>query len=120
MTRLAPSTVAVAVAVVVAVAAVLANAPQAGAKAKGKLTGTVGPSYTITMSAKSAKAGTYAIAISDRSNIHNFHLVGPGVDKKSSIGGTGTTTWRLTLKRGTYRFSCDAHSSIMHGSLKVT
>ena len=118
MKRLVASTVAL----VVAVAALLVAtaAPSAAvAVAKGKLSGTVGPGYTITMSAKSAKAGAYTITISDRANIHNFHLVGPGVDKKSSIGGTGTTTWTVTLKRGTYRFSCDAHASIMHGTLSV-
>ncbi len=68
---------------------------------------------------KSLKAGSYAFKISDKSNIHNFHLTGPGVNKMTSVGGTGSSTWTLTLKKGTYKFVCDPHASIMHGSFKV-
>jgi plastocyanin len=84
------------------------------------LTGTVGPGFTITMNKKSVKAGTYAITIHDRASIHDFHLTGPGVDKKTSVSGTGTTKWTLKLKKGTYHFVCDPHRTIMHGALKVT
>jgi plastocyanin len=84
------------------------------------LTGTVGPGFTITMNKTTVKAGTYAITIHDLASIHDFHLTGPGVDKKTSVTGTGTTKWTVTLKRGTYRFVCDPHHTIMHGVLKVT
>jgi plastocyanin len=84
------------------------------------LTGTVGPGFTIAMNKKSVKAGTYAITIHDRASIHDFHLTGPGVDKKTSVSGTGTTKWTLKLKKGTYHFVCDPHRTIMHGVLKVT
>jgi plastocyanin len=84
------------------------------------LTGTVGPGFTITMNKKSVKAGRYAITIHDRASIHDFHLTGPGVDKKTSVSGTGTTKWTLKLKKGTYHFVCDPHRTIMHGVLKVT
>jgi hypothetical protein len=63
--------------------------------------------------------GAYVITIRDRSAIHDFHLVGPGVDKKTSVDGVKTSTWKIALKRGTYRFRCDVHSSIMHGVLHV-
>jgi hypothetical protein len=51
-----------------------------------KLTGTVGPGFTITLKRlgkpfKTLKAGTYSVTVTDRSNIHNFHLRGPGVNK---------------------------------------
>ena len=36
---------------------------------------------------KKLKAGTYVFKISDKSTIHNFHLTGPGVNKKTSVGG---------------------------------
>ena len=72
------------------------------------------------MSAKTVKAGTYTITVRDRSNIHNFHLIGPGVDKSTSVAGVKTSTWTVKLKRGTYRFVCDPHASIMKGTLKVT
>ena len=84
------------------------------------LTGTVGPGYTITMNKKSVKAGTYAITIHDLASIHDFHLTGPGVDKKTSVSGTGTTKWTVKLKKGTYHYVCDPHHTIMHGVLNVT
>jgi plastocyanin len=90
-----------------------------------KLTGTVGPGFTITLKkgstkVKMLKAGKYTISISDKSNIHNFHLTGPGVNKKTGVGATGTTKWTVTLKKGTYKFLCDPHAAIMKGSFKVT
>ncbi|HKC22920.1 MAG TPA: cupredoxin domain-containing protein [Gaiellaceae bacterium] len=89
------------------------------------LTGTDGPGFTITLkkgSSKvtSVKAGKYKFVIKDLSNIHNFHLTGPGIDKKTSVGSTGTSTWMVTLKKGTYKFICDPHAAIMKGSFKVT
>ena len=65
------------------------------------LTGTVGPGFTITMNKKTVKAGTYVITIHDLASIHDFHLTGPGVDKKTSVTGTGTTKWTVKLKKGT-------------------
>jgi plastocyanin len=32
----------------------------------------------------------------------------------------GTTIWKLTLKKGTYKYVCDPHASFMHGSFTVT
>ena len=89
------------------------------------LTGTVGPGFTITLkqgskSVKTLKAGTYVFKISDKSSIHDFHLTGPGVNKTTSVGGTGAKTWTLKLKKGTYKYVCDPHASIMHGSFTVT
>jgi plastocyanin len=106
-----------------AVAAVLA-APSALAGG-ATLTGTVGPGYTIALTQNgkkvtSVKAGTYTFKIGDKSSFHDFHLKGPGVDKKTSVSGTGSQSWTVTLKAGTYTFQCDPHRSIMHGSFKVS
>ena len=110
----------------VALAAIVAAiaVPSAGA-VTGKLAGTVGPGFTITLkqagkTVTKLTAGTYTITVADKSNIHDFHLTGPGVNKKTSVGGQGTTTWKLTLKKGTYKYVCDPHATIMHGSFKVT
>ena len=89
------------------------------------LTGTVGPGFTITLTqggkkVTKLKAGVYTFKIGDKSSIHDFHLTGPGVDKKTSVGGTGTSTWKLTLKKGTYKFVCDPHATIMKGSFTVS
>jgi plastocyanin len=94
--------------------------PTLAAVSTNTLTGSVGPGFTITMNKKTVKAGTYVITIHDLASIHDFHLTGPGVDKKTSVSGTGTTKWTVKLKKGTYQFVCDPHRSIMHGVLKVT
>jgi plastocyanin len=107
-------------AALVASAAGLALPGLASAGAANTLVGTDGPGFTITMNQKSVKAGTYKIVINDKSNIHNFHLTGPGVNKLTSVPNVYTTTWTVTLKKGTYKFVCDPHAAIMHGVLKVT
>ena len=110
----------------VALAAIVAAIAVPGAAAAtGKLAGTVGPGFTITLKqggtkVTTLKAGTYTITVADKSNIHDFHLTGPGVNKKTSVGGLGTTIWKLTLKKGTYKYVCDPHAAFMHGSFKVT
>jgi plastocyanin len=84
------------------------------------LTGTDGPGFTITMNKKTVKAGTYTIVINDKSNIHNFHLTGPSVNKLTSVPKVYTTKWTVKLTKGTYKFVCDPHAAIMKGTLKVT
>ncbi len=82
--------------------------------------GTVGPGFTITMAKKPTKAGKIKLTVSDKSDFHNFHLTGPGVNKKTGVGPKGTFTWTVTLKKGTYRFVCDPHATSMKGSFKVS
>jgi plastocyanin len=60
---------------------------------------------------KTLKAGTYRIKVEDKSSIHNFHLIGPGVNKKTGVGFTGDTTWTIKLKPGRYTYQCDPHAS---------
>jgi plastocyanin len=89
------------------------------------LNATDGPGFTITLKKSgkkvtSLKAGKYKIVVKDLSNIHNFHLKGPGVEKKTGVGPKGTFTWTVTLKKGTYKYLCDPHATIMKGSFKVT
>jgi hypothetical protein len=101
--------------------AALVASPRAGARATaGSLSASVGPGFTISMSADSVTEGAYTITVSDQSAIHNFHLSGPGVNKATSISGQGTATWSVTLQPGTYSFVCDAHAATMNGSLTVT
>ena len=81
--------------------------------------GTVGPGFTIKMSKKPTKPGKIKLVVADKAAIHNFHLTGPGVNVKTSVAGTGTKTFTITLKKGTYRFVCDPHASGMKGSFTV-
>jgi len=48
--------------------------------------------------------GTYTIQVHDLSAAHNFHLTGPGVDEKTSVGDIEHPVWRLTLRVGKYTF----------------
>jgi plastocyanin len=104
--------------------AALALMLAAPASSATTLTGTVGPGFNISLTAggkkvSKLKAGTYTIKISDKSNIHNFHLSGPGLNKSTSVGGTGSQTWTLKLKKGKYHYQCDPHASFMNGNFTV-
>ena len=109
----------------VAVAAVLPLTAQAAAPA---LSGSVGPDTNFTITLKDAKgakvtalkAGAYTIMVSDNSAIHNFHLTGPGVNKDTGVKTKGRVTWNVTLQKGTYKFVCDPHATIMKGSFTVS
>ena len=88
--------------------------------------GTVGPGFTIKLTlagkkvTKLKKGVSYRFQIRDRSSIHNFHLMGPGVNRVlTSVDFTGTKSVVLKLRKGTYRFMCDPHASFMHGSFRV-
>jgi len=114
----------VVVALTVALVAAALVAVSSGSAAAPKLVGTVGPGFTITLKqggakVRTLKAGKYTISVSDKSSSHDFHLSGPGVNKATSIGGTGKATWTVKFQKGkTYRYVCDAHS-FMNGSFKV-
>jgi hypothetical protein len=88
--------------------------------------GTVGPGFTIDLKlggkqVTRLRAGVpYRFVISDQSSIHDFHLSGPGLNRVlTGISYTGTRTIVLTLKKGTYRFMCDPHAALMHGSFRA-
>ena len=83
-----------------------------------KVTGTVGPGFTISMK-KPTKAGRYTLVVSDKSSIHNFHLKGKGVNVRTSIPATGLKTFKITLAKGRYTFLCDPHPTSMKGSFTV-
>lgn len=122
MKRIAPLAVPVAL---LAAALTVAISSRAATRSE-TLSGTVGPGFIITLKTsqgtvvKRLKAGLYTIKIRDLSPIHNFHLYGPGVNKKTSVQNTGGVTWTVRLKAGVYRYICDPHKTIMHGSFSVS
>jgi hypothetical protein len=103
-----------------AVALAGSGAVQAAPASKRKaLTGTVGPGFTIGVSKRKVTKGLFRITIRDRSGIHNFHLVGPGIDRRTLVSKTVTVTWNVRLKPGVYRFYCDPHPTAQNGRLVV-
>lgn len=91
----------------------------------GTLKGTVGPAYKISLKTKAGKpvkkvkAGKYKIQVADKAKIHNFHLYGPGLSKKTGVSFKGNATWTVRFKKGkTYRYRCDAHPTTLKGSFK--
>ena len=105
--------------------ALLATSP-AAPMSHPRLTGTVGPGFTITLkqngrAVRTLKPGLYTFVVSDKASIHDFEIEGPGLDRAiTTVGGTGTKTVTLRLKRGTYKYYCAPHKSLMHGSFKVS
>jgi plastocyanin len=95
--------------------------------ATGTLEGETGPGFEIEVKqhgedAESVKAGTYTLKVEDKSDIHNFHLIGPGVDQEvTSVPFEGEKTVTVTLEPGTYTYQCDPHASQgMKGTFEVT
>lgn len=89
-----------------------------------KLTGKVGPAKVISLkrgasAVKTLKAGRYKLAVSDLSKTDNFHLSGPGVNKKTGLKFRGAATWAVTLRAGSYTFRSDATKRLRR-SFKVT
>jgi hypothetical protein len=88
--------------------------------------GTVGPGFTIDLTLGGTKVTKlkngvrYRLVIGDRSSIHDFHLSGPGLNRVlTGVDFVGTKSIALTLKKGVYRYVCDPHSGLMHGSFRV-
>jgi plastocyanin len=90
------------------------------------LIATVGPGRTISLRTRSGRRvrqvrrGRYRVVVHDRSPTHNFHLRGPGLNKRTTVPFRGSRTWTVTLRRGIYRFVCDPHAVGMRGSFRVT
>jgi plastocyanin len=107
------------------IAAAVFLAPAQGSTAR-LLKGEVGPGFSIEVTkggkdVKTLKAGTYKIKVEDKGSIHDFHLMGPGVNKKTGISFTGEVTWKVKLKPGRYTYQCDPHAaSGMKGHFRVT
>ena len=109
-----------------AIAAAALAAPAASYAATPKLTGTVGPGYTITLKTAAGtrvtalKPGSYRIVVSDKSRVHDFHLRGPGLNKAlTGVAFVGTKTVTVRLGAGKYSFTCQPHAAAMKGGFVV-
>ena len=112
----------------VAISLALTVAASAGTRTAKSvlLTGEVGPGYTIEVKRAgrdlpTIKAGTYKIKVEDKASVHDFHLVGPGLNKSTSVPFVGDKVWTITLKPGKYTYKCDPHALAgMKGTFRVT
>jgi plastocyanin len=99
----------------------------AAASTSAELDGEVGPGFTIEVKqhgadAQTVKAGTYTLKVEDKADIHDFHLIGPGVDQVvTDVPFKGEKSVTVTLQKGTYTYRCDPHASGgMKGTFEVT
>lgn len=105
--------------------AALATSPNAVAATAGTLRAVVGPEFEISLTDASGNRvtqldpGTYTIVVDDRSDFHNFHLSGPGVNERTGVEFVGTQTWTVTLADGRYSYVCDPHATQMRGAFVV-
>jgi ABC-type nitrate/sulfonate/bicarbonate transport system substrate-binding protein len=53
--------------------------------------------------------GPARFTIRDTSRTANVRLVGPGINRSTGVGFTGSVTWNVTLRPGTYRLRSDRH-----------
>ena len=77
----------------------------------GKMSGKV-TARTITLTeggsrVRSVTENTYKVTVNDTSTKQNFHLTGPGVNKKTSVVAKTRKTWTLSLKPGKYTYRSD-------------
>jgi hypothetical protein len=89
-----------------------------------KLFGTVGTAITLKNAAgarvRSVKAGTYLVVVKDTSAAQNFHLSGTGVDRKTTVPGRATVTWRVRFVKGKlYTYRSDAAATKLRGTFKA-
>jgi plastocyanin len=103
-----------------ALAVTPASAAGSGHRGLPVLKGHVGPGFTISISDHRVPAGKYKLVVNDKGTIHNFHIHGDGVDKKTRVAGTGKFVWKLRFTAGEYHIMCDPHSTEMHTMLEVT
>ena len=68
--------------------------------------------------ARTVARGRYRITVRDTARNQNFHLIGPGLNRKTTVGGTARRTWTVTLRRGIYRYRSDA-STRLRGSFRA-
>jgi plastocyanin len=85
-----------------------------------RLNGSVGPGAKIDLKrgprrVTSLAAGLYLFVVSDRSAIDNFHLIGPGVNRKTGVGAKGTVRWTVRLKKGLHVYRSDMHVKLRRG-----
>jgi plastocyanin len=112
----------------VALAAAVAAAALGRPAATPKLTGTVGPGFSISLKqggkkVATLKSGSYNFVVSDKASIHSFvleRLTGGKFEKTlTSVSFTGTKSATIALKKGKWKYYCKPHEATMFGNFTV-
>jgi hypothetical protein len=77
---------------------------------------TAKPTTTLTLGSaktpvKKLKASWYTLTIRDLSAKQNFHLTGPGVNRKTTLRFRGIAIWGVHLQPGVYHYNSDRASA---------
>jgi plastocyanin len=111
-----------------ALAAAVAAAALGRPAATPKLTGRVGPGFSISLKQGGKKVttltpGAYSFVVTDKASIHSFvleRLTGGKFEKTlTSVAFTGTKSAKITLGKGKWKYYCKPHESIMFGNFTV-
>jgi hypothetical protein len=91
-----------------------------------RLNGRVGPGPAISLKTsagavvKSLPAATYEIAVRDATKKDNFHLFGPGINRRTTIKFRGSRLWTAAFRAGEkYTFRSDAHPKSLRRTFTV-
>jgi plastocyanin len=84
-----------------------------------RIHGSVGSGFVISVTPRRVPPGTYRFVVTDNSSMHNWHIIGPGVNRKTRVAFVGTRRFTLELTAGTYRIRCDPHRTTMRTRLRV-
>ena len=84
------------------------------APAAAKATASIAGSAATFRPSSGLSAGTFAIAVNDRSATDGFRLVGPGMSKATGAAFRGKVTWTVKLKAGRYSYGSALHPKLRH------
>jgi hypothetical protein len=79
-------------------------APKPAPKPAAKLSGSIKGAKATLGGIALVQAGPVRVTVNDKSKTDGFLLKGPGVSKQTAPRFTGTVTWSVTLRAGTYTY----------------
>lgn len=80
-----------------------------------KLTASVGPGAKVSLRPTGGlSAGKFKVTVADRSKTDGFRLSGRGLTKATGVKFTGTVTWTLALRAGTYSYGSVRNPKLRH------
>jgi hypothetical protein len=91
----------------------------AGLAARQLIVARIGPADSISLKLLTAIGykrvstlphGSYTVRVEDRSRTGDVHLVGPGIDRHTSLAFVGAVSWPVRLAKGTYTVRSDSGS----------